>query len=42
MTLSEQIRQAYFEENLTVGEIMSMYKVQYWIVIEAIRKGPND
>lgn len=40
MTMSETIRQLYFEENLTVGEIMSAYKLPYWVVIEAIRKGP--
>ena len=40
MTMSELIRRLYFDELLTVGEIMSAYKLPYWVVIEAIRKGP--
>ena len=40
MTLDETIRRCYFDEGLSIGEIMSAYKVNYWIIIESIRKGP--
>lgn len=40
MTLDEVIRRCYYDEGLNIGEIMSSYKVNYWIVIESIRKGP--
>lgn len=40
MTLSETIRKCYYEEYMTFGEIMSAYKVPYWVVYEAVKKGP--
>jgi len=40
MTMDEKIRTCYFEEGLTIGEIMSAYKLNYLIVIESIKKGP--
>ena len=42
MTMDEKIRTCYFEEGLTIGEIMSAYKINYLIVIESIRRGPLD
>lgn len=40
MTLDETIRRCYYNENLSISEIMSAYKINYWIVMESIRKGP--
>ena len=38
--MEEKIRKAYYEENLTFSEIMSMYKIDYKTVLTAIKKGP--
>ena len=42
MTMDEKIRTCYYDEGLSVSEIMSAYKINYWTVIESIRKGPLD
>lgn len=40
LKLKEEIKQMYFYEHLTVGEIMSALRLDLETVVKAIREGP--
>ena len=41
MTLKEEIKQMYFWEHLTIGEIMSALRLDLQTVLKAIKEGPD-
>ena len=41
LRIKEEIKQMYFWEHLTIGEIASALKIDPKIVIKVIREGPD-